>query len=305
MRIVHLSDVHVQADYRRLPLRRLGWRRAVAQLEWLGLGRARRYAGALAALEEAVAQIVRLAPNHVVVSGDLTALALEEEFVWARAALEPLARPGLLSVVPGNHDRYTAHAAKERRFERHFGDLLRSDLPEAAGSRGYPFVRLVGEELAVIGLDSTRLAPMPGLSFGRVGREQMHALSRLVDAPALRERALCVLVHHAPLRQSGRPDRLTHGLLDGAQLLRLLAGRRCTLHHGHVHRRYWHRSLQGRPHLFNAGSATERGHEGYWIVDWTADGGVTAREQSLGVAAAGEARGARRGGEARRTAGAG
>lgn len=276
MRIVHLSDIHVQIDYRSLPLRRYGWRRSVAQLEWVGLGRAKRFVNALGALKQIVAEIQELAPDHVVLSGDITALAVEEEFACARAALAPIARPELFSLIPGNHDRYTRHATSTRRFERHFGELLRSDLPSLAGPTGYPFVRLVGEGLAVVGLDSTRLAPVPGLSFGRIGPEQLRLLSRIVEEPAVRDRALCVLVHHAPLHEDGRPDRLSHGLTDASELLRLLAGRRCTLHHGHVHHRYWHRAGPDRPHVFNAGSSTMGGHEGYWVVDIASDGGVTA-----------------------------
>jgi 3',5'-cyclic AMP phosphodiesterase CpdA len=227
-------------------------------------------------LQQIVSEIQELAPDHVVLSGDVTALAVEEEFLCARAALEPIARPELLSVIPGNHDRYTRHAMRERRFEQHFGGLLKSDLPQLSRADGYPMVRLVGENLAVIGLDSTRLAPMPGLSFGSVGREQLRALARIIEEPQVRDRCLCVLVHHAPLRESGRPDRVTHGLLDGATLLRMLSGRRCTVHHGHVHRRYWHHATSERPHVFNAGSATEGGHEGYWVVEVEPDGSVTA-----------------------------
>ncbi|MGC4117509.1 MAG: metallophosphoesterase [Myxococcales bacterium] len=280
MRIVHLSDVHVQIDYRRLPLRRYGWRRSVAQLEWVGLGRARRFENALTVLQQIVREILELAPDHVLLTGDLTALAVEEEFACARKALDPIWRPELLTLIPGNHDRYTAHATKERRFERHFGDLLRSDLPAYAGPRGYPFVRLVGQELAVVGLDSTRLAPLPGLSFGTIGRDQLRALSRIVDDPAVRERRLAVMVHHAPLRESGRPDRVTHGLLDGQELLRMLAGRKASVHHGHVHHRYWHPATETRPDVFDAGSATEGGHEGYWVIDFGPQGRVSAQKRA-------------------------
>jgi len=278
LRIVHLSDVHVQIDYKRLPLRRFGWRRAVAQLEWIGLGRSRRFAASLGVLEQIVREALELAPDHVVLTGDLTALAVEEEFACARRALQPLWRPGLLTVIPGNHDRYTGHAARERRFERHFGELLRSDLPSHCGASGYPFVRLVGAGLAVVGLDSTRLAPLPGLSFGQVGRDQMRSLSRILRDPSVRDRHLAVLVHHAPLHQNARPDRLTHGLLDGQELLHMLAGRRCTLHHGHIHRRYWHPANERRPDVFGAGSSTERDGEGYWIIDLDEGGRISARK---------------------------
>jgi len=166
-----------------------------------------------------------------------------------------------------------------RRFERHFGELLRSDLPAYVGATGYPLVRLVGSGLAVVGLDSTRLAPVPGLAFGSLGSHQLRALSRLVDDPAVRDRHLAVLVHHAPLRESGQPDTVTHGLLDGKELLRLLSGRRCSLHHGHIHRRYWHGADANRPDVFGAGSATEARREGYWVIDLSEDGRVSAEQR--------------------------
>jgi 3',5'-cyclic AMP phosphodiesterase CpdA len=280
IRLAHISDVHVQVEAPWTQgLRGLGWRRALAQVELVGLGRARRFRDAERSLARAAAAASASGADHVVITGDFTGVALEEEFQRAKAALGALAGdPSRLSVIPGNHDRYTFNAARERRFERHFGPLLRSDLPRFVGPSGYPFVRMLGREGAVIGLDSTRLAPFPGLAFGQLGREQLGRLSALLEAPELRGRFLSVLVHHAPLVESGRPDSRTHGLRDGASLLRVLAGRPCSVHHGHVHRRFWLRATGSRPDLFNAGSSTMCGREGFWIVELDADGVLAAKE---------------------------
>jgi 3',5'-cyclic AMP phosphodiesterase CpdA len=213
----------------------------------------------------------------VLLSGDLTALATHPEFQGAREALGKLAwDPQRLSVVPGNHDRYTAHSARDRRFEQYFGHLLKSDLPDYCGPDGYPYVRLVGEKLAVIGLDSTHLAPAPGLAFGRLGFGQLRRLGAILDDPALRGRAVCALVHHAPLHRWGGADSVTHGLWDAKALLALLKGRHASVHHGHIHQRYWHRATADRPHLFGAGASTMRGDEGYWLIDLAEDGSLTA-----------------------------
>ena len=268
MRIVHLSDVHVQIDYRAMPLRQMGWRRAVAQLELQTMGRARLYLEAERCLRTIAAEIDALEADHVLLSGDLTCLAVDQEFEGVRRALAPLSSdPRRLSVIPGNHDRYTRGSAVERRFEHHFGHLLKSDLPGYALETGYPCVRLVGEEIAVIGLDSSQVAPLPGIVYGTVGRRQLKALSRLLDDPKLKDRFLCVMVHHAPLNASGVPDSPTHGLRDAKALLSLLGGRPCSVHHGHIHRRYWHEATASRPHLFGAGSSTSLGDEGYWVLE--------------------------------------
>lgn len=280
IRLAHASDVHVQVEVPRTQgLLRLGWRRALAQVELAGLGRARRFAEAERVLSRIAAAMAGSGVDHAVITGDLTCLAYEEEFERAKAALGPLAEdPGRLSIIPGNHDRYTLNAARERRFERHFGPLLRSDLPRFCGPQGYPFVRLLGREAAVVGLDSTRLAPFPGFAFGQIGREQLARLSALLDAPELRGRSVAVLVHHAPLLESGRPDTVTHGLRDAGALLRALAGRPCSLHHGHVHRRYWLKANASRPDVFNAGSSTMSGREGFWVVELDEGGARGARE---------------------------
>ena len=49
-RILHISDVHVQVDYRREPWLPLGWRRWAALVEMIGFQRARRYMDAEATL---------------------------------------------------------------------------------------------------------------------------------------------------------------------------------------------------------------------------------------------------------------
>jgi hypothetical protein len=142
-------------------------------------------------------------------------------------------------------------------------------------------VRLVGEALAVIGLDTTRLAPLPGVVFGDVGAKQLAALRDILGDPALQDRAVCVMLHHAPLLEVGRPDSLTHGLRHADKLFEVLAGRPCSLHFGHVHRRYRLAGSPSRPPLFNAGSCTMEGREGYWVLEIEHGQITSARARAL------------------------
>jgi 3',5'-cyclic AMP phosphodiesterase CpdA len=80
--------------------------------------------------------------DRVVFSGDATALGFEEEVARAAALLglehpEPL--PGL--AVPGNHDYYTAHAARSGHFEQYFAPWQAG---ERVGDAVYPFAQRVG-----------------------------------------------------------------------------------------------------------------------------------------------------------------
>lgn len=268
MRFLHLSDVHVTQDYFRQPFRKLGWRRAMALFELSVGGRAKRYQTSKETIAKIVSERTRHGADHVILSGDLTAYATEWEFQNAREALAELVDDRQkITIIPGNHDVYTPGAYNTRRFEKYFGHLLESDLPEYARDGAFPFVRLLGDEVAVVGLMSARVPPVPGLSFGVVGRKQLGALRDLIQDERLKNRAILVVVHHAPVAPSGRKDRLFHGLLDADLLFKLLPGPRFAVLHGHIHKRYHHPATDQRPHTFGAGSSTEGGHEGYWIID--------------------------------------
>ena len=260
LRLAHLSDLHHQIDWRKRSLWSSGWRGAPGRFELHALGRLRRFAGVEQRIARLVDQVLSLAPDRVLLSGDLTALGDESELRHARALLQPFIAAGLLVVVPGNHDRYTD--ARGRAFELVFRDLLTSDLPELADANGYPFVKLVGERHAVVGLDSTRVKGWSHYVVGRLGPGQLRGLARALDHPLLRNRTVLLLVHHGPAGPSGRFGWNESGLLDAPALLRTIRHRPVVLLHGHSHHRFWHRAQAGRPHLIGAGSSTER--PGFW-----------------------------------------
>lgn len=268
MRFLHCSDVHITEDYTTLPLLKLGWRRWFALVELTLGGRGKRYLRAPEVLSAIARDAETRAVDHVILSGDLTAYALDVEFAGARKALGRLVEdPRRCTIVPGNHDVFTPGSIRAGRFARHFGHLLESDLPEYRREGAYPFVRLLGDEAAVVGLLSTRRAPLPAFPYGELGEAQLEGLAALLKDPRLDGRAVLVTVHHAPRNRKGRKDRWNHGLRDAEALLRLLPGPRFAVLHGHIHERYHHPATADRPHLFGAGSSTEAGHEGYWVIE--------------------------------------
>ena len=80
-------------------------------------------------------------PDHVVVTGDLTNIALESEVEAARGWLAKIGSPEVVTAIPGNHDAYvrTEHAST---FE-HWSDYMAAD-----GAAAGP-VELPGHEQAV------------------------------------------------------------------------------------------------------------------------------------------------------------
>ena len=89
-----------------------------------------------------------------------------------------------------------------------------------------------------------------------------------------------MVVHHAPLTHLAKPDKLLHGLRDAEALFRVVRGPRFAVLHGHIHRRYHHPATSTRPHLFGAGSSTQAGREGYWLIE-TRDGLIRGGEMHL------------------------
>jgi 3',5'-cyclic AMP phosphodiesterase CpdA len=123
-----------------------------------------------------------IAPNIVVVSGDLTQRARPEQFREARRFLDTLPSPQI--VVPGNHDVPLYNVFK--RFFKPLDNYLRyisSDLEPA----------YIDEEIAVVGINTAR-----SLTFksGRISEDQVERVrAKLCNLP---ETVTKIVVTHHP-----------------------------------------------------------------------------------------------------------
>jgi 3',5'-cyclic AMP phosphodiesterase CpdA len=237
MSIAHFSDLHLYARGG-APVWRFFNKRLTG---WVNL-RSRRGNIHRAAYVEAIArEIASLGIDHVVVTGDLTNLALEAEYDLARRVIERdlgLA-PEQVTVVPGNHDVYTRGAMESRRFEHYFAAWMQSDLPELAtdanGGR-FPVVKLRGN-VAIIGLSSAVPRP-PFVAAGELGPAQIAALGRILAHPEVARRTVVLAMHHPAVYRHSRLKTYFEGLRDAPELLVQL--RRVShglLLHGHLHKR--------------------------------------------------------------------
>ena len=173
-------------------------------------------------LEPLRRRVIALAPDVVVVSGDLTQRAKPAQFREARAFLDTL--PANQVVVPGNHDvplynvfqRFVRPLAKYRRY-------IASDLEPA----------YVDEEIAVVGINTARSLTFKG---GRINAEQLGRMqARLCALP---ERVVKIVVTHHPFDLP--PAQTRHALVGRAALaMKTLA--RCgadIVLSGHLHARH-------------------------------------------------------------------
>src|ERR1035437_8943009 len=139
--LAHLSAPHLA------PLPAPRWseligKRVTGYINWQ---RRRRFIHDPAVLAKIVADLKAQAPGTIAVTGDLSNIALHEEFVRARAWLASLGAPSDVTVIPGNHGAYVRAAAGQP--EPLWGKHIGGD----AGARVFPFVR-GGGPLALIGL---------------------------------------------------------------------------------------------------------------------------------------------------------
>ena len=228
MRILHFSDPHVQLPrWRERSLRELGPLRSLATVE-LWKGRGHDYEDALEKLRQIVRDADELRADFVVCTGDLTQLAMEEEFALAQDALAPLKER--LLCIAGNHDRYPVAARPNTLYESYFPPR-----PLPAGFAA---------------LDSCGDVCWPVITQGRI-----------VDRDLAQDfHGKLVLVHHAPFRTGGIPDSPWHRLRGAGKLLEATRDAAAVLC-GHIHERF------RAGNVICAGSSTERNAEGYWLLE--------------------------------------
>jgi 3',5'-cyclic AMP phosphodiesterase CpdA len=166
-----------------------------------------------------LADLKSLAPDLLVVCGDLTQRARTREFVAAAKYLAEAPSPQI--VVPGNHDipLYNLY----RRFRK----------PLRKFSHAFPDARTeyVDDEIAVVGLNTARSLTIKG---GRISVRQIFALrKKFEEFPD--DRTYVLAVHHNILPH---PRARGSGKLGRAErLLKAFAGKRLDLAlAGHLHR---------------------------------------------------------------------
>jgi 3',5'-cyclic AMP phosphodiesterase CpdA len=279
VRIAHLSDLHLLSLEGAVPFRLMNKRIT----GYLNLRFHRKSVHKPFAVQAAARAIQKLDVDHVVVTGDVSNLALENEFELVKTFLaEDLGlSPDRVSLVPGNHDAYTGGAHRSQRFARTFASYLKSDLAELTpAGEVFPYVHLRGPA-AIIGL-STALPRPPLVASGALGSKQLAALDRILAHPEVRDRTPVVLQHHPIHNPPSTAKRMLEGLADAAAEARILGKvRRGLVLHGHLHRRIQRRLSTDRGHLEAVGAtsasllhASDERMAGFNLYEITNDGAL-------------------------------
>ena len=235
MRLAHCSDLHL------LSHDGAGWLK-LANKRWIGAAnlltnRSRHYH--VEAFEQMVDDLNAQGIEHVLCTGDVTNLALEQEFAFARARFDKLANgPTGVTVIPGNHDAYVAEGIAY--FADVFDEYHRSDdgwqWTDADGDDDdlrWPIVRVRGE-LALVGVTTSRATPW-FTAHGRVGAGQLARLRSVLADPRLAGKVRVVAIHHPPAGR--RAESRIRGLRDHDAFAEVIADVGAELIvHGHEHR---------------------------------------------------------------------
>lgn len=246
MRIAHATDIHwfVPPPFARLPGKRVF---GTASLYVRG----RRHHFDPAVQAALVQELIDQDPDLVIITGDLTAQALPEEFQLAHMALAPLFARVPVFVQPGNHDVYTTGSTRQRRMHQTFAEWMHL-------REGDPVARMDLGPVTILGLDPCR--PHWSAS-GLVPEAQLTRLREILDGEDLDGQSIIVAQHYPVVDyKNALYDNPYHGLRNASDLVRLLGqtrNRPSALIHGHKHHGYTARMdvPNGGIRTFNPGSS--------------------------------------------------
>jgi 3',5'-cyclic AMP phosphodiesterase CpdA len=190
--LAHISDPHLGPLPPVRPVELMN-KRFFGWLSWVRRRRALHRPEVLAAM---AADLAGMAPDHLVITGDLTNIALPGEFALVGRWLESLGAPEAVSVVPGNHDAYVA-VPWETSLAKWAAFMACEEAgTAAAGPQGFPFVRHRGPA-AIIGLSSAQPTPL-FQAHGTLGPAQLERLDAVLRRLGKEGRFRVVLLHHPP-----------------------------------------------------------------------------------------------------------
>ena len=227
--LAHITDWHATtlegASFGELANKRFfGWQ------SWLRKRRKSHRPEVLRALFE---DLRAQSPDHVVVTGDLTNIALEQEFVESAQQLRELGSPDWITVIPGNHDAYTR--VENANSWDYWAPYLHGD--GASGDAAprfdeFPTLR-VRDGIAIVGACSALATPL-FMASGELGAPQLERIEAMLRESGERGLFRVLAVHHPPTDDGVSPRRR---LRDWAGLQAVLERTGAELIvHGHRHR---------------------------------------------------------------------
>ena len=218
MKIAHITDIHIQTSPR---LGELTTKRLLGTANLYLLGRKSKFSRSAATA--AVEAVVAGEPDVVVITGDITAQALDAEFSQARSLLDPILGRFPTVMIPGNHDTYVRENIPGDRMREIFGAWM---------GHGTPAL-ITHDDVAFLTLETCRCHP---LSSGLTPTTQLEQASALLADAQGRFTFLCI--HYPLLGRHGEPYGPSMRALSNAEEVREWVNNTAGIDaivHGHEH----------------------------------------------------------------------
>jgi len=228
--ISHISDLHLPMneipDYKELFNKRI-----IGLINW-HLNRKNNHNENI--IKDLISDLKKQTYDHLIVSGDLVNLSLENEYINASETLKKINIPENISLVPGNHDHYIKMDYDRSIF--HWKDYIQTDELLSNNFKmkkdAFPYLK-IRNDVALIGL-STAIPTLPFMCYGKIGKDQLKNLEDIFIYLSKKEYFKILILHH-PIHNVGPFN--FKGILDNNKLIKLLNNYNIELLlHGHLHR---------------------------------------------------------------------
>ncbi len=198
--------------------------------------------------------------DYLVITGDITTLALESEFELARQALDPLITKGKVIFTTGNHDRYVKTRPISNLLFKYFSDCWPFNQPSSRESN-FNFLEL--DEFAVL-LELNMARPKSFYSSrGNFDKDLTVIKEKLKNS--YKDRLKLAIGHYPAYLPPGEHEGFFHSLSGKKRLRRFLL--EFDFHyylHGHIHKSWSFKPMEGYDlTCVNSGGCC-RHNEGEW-----------------------------------------
>lgn len=257
-----------------------------------------------------IKRIKKLGVDHLVITGDVTQSGQYHEYQKVVQILDEVGfySHDNLTVIPGNHDlfsfffkdfqssgdfyrkihkvpragmdvymyQWTDYTRALQFFNSFFKRTFNGTVLSSQYSYcGYPFIKLIGKEIALIGLDSNQIPMIPGNIVCSNGFLRRESTKEILSDDRIKNRIKIVLMHHYlhpddyVASKEGAWFSDTMRLSNRAETIELLKQHRIDLilhGHYHIHEEYWLSNENLR--VLNSG------HYGDWSLIEIKDGEI-------------------------------
>jgi 3',5'-cyclic AMP phosphodiesterase CpdA len=216
-------------------------------------------------LEALIRHIQSQSYDLLILSGDITNVSHEKEFMVAREILDPLLDDRAF-IIPGNHDRYIESAINPIDL---FAKYFHPYLGERVESKGYIRIKKK-ENLCVMGWDSNFASGIGNAS----GKVSVDIITDSFNYLRKENISKYILVCHHPLwNPMGQEESLMHRMINREEVIQKLKEMPPISYlHGHKHSNFFRKPDSEIPFaIINSASSTmietKKNHSGYHSLE--------------------------------------